>query len=188
MPKDQREILTKESIKKEFFKKDKTENIILAIFIPVVVILFVMLILLINTRASYMWLFGLFAILFDLVLVVGVICGIYVTVKQSQIIKNGDFSIIEDELIDIKEDVIDVPEFLFNTSSYNSALKDVFYFAKFGKVKIKREMCGRDPFAYKRMRNYSSRGDIFYILVYNNKKNKVRRIYNSKLYRWEGDN
>ena len=153
-----------------------------------IVIFIVLMNLLLNALASDMWLFGLFAILFDAVLVIGVVCGIYIDVKKSQIIKNGDFSIIEDELVDIKEDVIDVPKFLFYSSRHDPAINDIFYFAKFGKIKIKREMCGRDPFAYKRMRNYSSRGDIFYILVYNNKKNKARRIYNSKLYRWEGDN
>jgi len=98
---------------------------------------------------------------------------------MQNLIKKNAFAIEEDTLRSISEDEFrrnSLPALRYRMRRRHNIVQveDAFYFSKHGRVAVKKSVSA-----------YSMQGDIFYLATLPQKKNRVLRIYSSRLYRYE---
>ena len=185
MPKDEREVLTKDRIKADLLQDLKAEKVgcigwsILAMFVLGLLFAFACMVAdnsVWNGITVAIWILSLAV---SLLVIITWIFIIRRVLFADRILKNEDFYIVEDQLVRISEDEIPtVSRFGFaqpgtRFAGYGSRLADALYFSTYGKV-----------FVRKQVSRYSVCGDRFYLVVYNDAKKEIIKLYSSKIYRF----
>lgn len=192
MKKDQREVLTIEKIKSDLSYDCRAENIS-CVFTGLSVLFFI--------GAAVTFLEFILSEMSDWnIIPVGFatmpsLCALWCTVVfiatvrrvviEKRIIKKGEFRIVTDTVAAVSEDEFYRRPFLaFTKPGYRTRaprrrsveLENVFYFSRYGRVPVSKGLC-----------DYSMRGDMFYLVVYNGEDNHVAMVYSSRIYRVEED-
>ena len=174
MSEDQRTRLTKESIHSELLRTSGRQMLIYTITFALSLLTVVLLSRLLFLHISSGWRWGI------LVLLIAVWLGevIYYTVPGAlrwYMVRTGRYRIEEDTLVDIR-----VEETLrrrgierhFSNSRYK--YESSVHFGRYGRVVTTKRVC-----------EHSAVGDVFYLVVLNNRKNSVARMYNEKYFQLE---
>lgn len=90
-------------------------------------------------------------------------------IQKLKMIKTGDILVVEDELVRIA-----VGEYAPKYPSRGDNLVNAYYFATYDRVEV-----GSDSELI-----YTDAGDKFYIVMYNDGKNKIELVYNQKIYQY----
>ncbi len=202
MSKDQRIVVTRESVQKELLNAYRREKRFLPLSLIVLVLIsafFIWLtVLAAQDEASYLVVMAVIDLFYFTYLAANA-CHIVFTFR---LMKRGDFRIVTDKLVGMAESERN-PERNPFLSRYADKYEDAFYFAENGRVPLRsdmfsyptpEEMQGRSmlergmmvreyvakPYE---MFEYSSCGDEFILVILNNRREDVVRAYNMKMYR-----
>ncbi len=179
---DEREVITKETVKKALLREIKSEIIacivdtIFSVWIPFLCVLCIL------TTTFKSWDAIVFCGIAPALAAVFVLfmLGIewYRVLSHLNIIKKDDFAIVEDTLKNISEDEMHSEVFRLTRFRVKGAgryvIDDAFYFSNYGRVYVAKNISA-----------YSMSGDVFYLAVIPRKNDEVMKLYNSRIYRYE---
>ena len=183
--KDERELLTKEKIKEDMRLEYRRELIATAVCSPIALLCLLGTVVLLYTAKTSMdicvsvFLFVV-AIVFLLCCSLFLMSSFYSLISARACIKQEKFRVDTDELARISEDEIVRPslsvDYFMNSLFHRGGthIETAFYFEKHGRIAVT-----------KTLSDYSRHGDNFYLVVREGKKEKVLKLYSSRIYRFE---
>ena len=174
MSEDQRTRLTKESIHSELLRTSGRQMLIYTITFALSLLTVVLLSRLLFLHISSGWRWGILVLL----IAVWLGEGIYYTVPGAlrwYMVRTGRYRIEEDTLVDIRvEETLrrrGIDRLVRNNRyKYESSL----HFGRYGRVVTTKRVC-----------EHSAVGDVFYLVVLDDRKHSVARIYNKKYFQLE---
>ena len=178
---DEREVITKETVKQELLGELK-HDMILCIFDTVfwgLMLLGIFLIAIESPRNGVEYIINAVCILFAVFAVAFIFIAWYCTISNLCIIKKDKFKIVVDTLTNVSEDEYCQSDFLETMHRrmflrWHVHIEDAFYFSQYGRVSVSKKVSA-----------YSMRGDVFYLVIIPRKNDKVVKMYNSRIYRYE---
>lgn len=181
---DKREVITKETVKKDLLRDSKSEVLSCIIdtvslgWMPMLILVFGICIIK-SPRNGVEYMLNAFFYIAALVLFAYLLAVWYRAITTVHIVRKGEFEIVEDTLNTISEDeffesdyIEKVRRRMYLVRRY--PIEDAFYFSQYGRVH-----------ASKKVSAYSMRGDKFYLVILPRKNDKVVKMYSSRIYRYE---
>ncbi len=165
MAKETKNILTRETCKKELVKWAKGEIIPDVILLPIILLIFIPLFLLSIYTAKYILVLGIVLASVCTVAPIIFVCRIICDIIKIRLVKQGSFSIVKDTVCRISKG--EIPK----KYSEGRRTVDVIYFTKHGRCTSL-----ATPF------DLSSVGDEFYLVILHGKKDQIVFAYHSMMY------
>ena len=186
MAQDKREYLSKEKLQYNLLAEQKRQIPMLAFVLPFMALVFVLLTWLFYAMAPEAWYFWGFFVVFAFAFGYSWIASVVGAVTVSRLLKKGKFRVEIDYVRKIDSDEMTLAEWfecvmdwlIFFTQGviwaclFNGTSKRYIYFS--GKRRVP---------ASDHTRSFASVGDPFYLVVLNNRRGRILRIYNCKTYR-----
>lgn len=186
MKKDERELLTKEKIKEDLHSEYKRELVAAAVCSPIA-----LLCILGSVELLYVAKDGMdmcvSVFLFVVAIVLMLCCSLFLVsffyslISTRACIKRENFRIDTEELARISYDEFVRPslsvDYFMNDLVHHGGrthIETAFYFEKHGRIAVT-----------KTLSDYSRHGDKFYLVVKEGKKEKILKLYSSRIYRME---
>ena len=180
MKKDNREFISKEKVQHHLLEENKRDIKVSAIAGCVVVLLMALITSGVYALVPKTWLlWGLCMLLTVCLFYSFFIKGVIGTLCNRRRILQGEFYVEQDYARQIDDDEPTAWDFLF-------IFTDWLWMPFVGKMVRYIHFSGKRRFAAsQRTRDHATAGDPFYLVVLNNRKNKIAHIYNARFYRLE---
>lgn len=181
---DEREVITKETVKKALLRDSKSEvlscimDTVFFGWMPMLILVFGICIIK-SPRNGIEYMLNAFFYIAALILLAYILAVWYRAITTMHVVRKGEFEIAEDTLNTISEDEFFESDYFekLRRRMYlgrSHPIEDAFYFSQYGRVH-----------ASKKVSAYSMRGDVFYLVIIPRKNDKVVKMYNSRIYRYE---
>ena len=177
MSKDQRTVITNQTIHQELMRKQK--GILLGFFIGLALILAMAIPLTIFAFGQSHPLPKVIVVVLDLYFVVGGVLGYIHDFRICYLVVHKRYNVVEDTLrgIAIEERVLrPVEDRLMPRYNSRYRYESALYFDGYGRVATTKRVC-----------DHAIIGDTYYLVVCENKKRPILLFYNTKTHRYETD-
>lgn len=188
MAQDKREYLSKEKLQYNLLAEQKRQIPMLAFVLPFMALVFVLLTWLFYALEPKAWYFWGFFVVFAFAFAYSWIASVVGAVTAGRLLKKSEFRVEIDYVRKIDSDDMTAAEIFEHVLDWlvfftrgaiwpflsNGKSKRYIYFS--GKRRVP---------ASDHTRSFASVGDAFYLVVLNNRRGRIVRIYNTKTYRLE---